>query len=100
MPVPDAGELLRLTLQVAANNHFPSMAVRQRNADLMASLRQRIRHAVYIVKENRTYDQVLGDLDVGNGDPQLTLLPEPISPNHHALARRFVTLDVSSIPRN
>jgi DNA-binding beta-propeller fold protein YncE len=93
MPVPDAGELARLTLQDAANNHFPSMAVRQRNADLMASLRERIRHVVYIVKENRTYDQVLGDLDVGNGDPQLTLLPEPISPNHHALARRFVTLD-------
>jgi DNA-binding beta-propeller fold protein YncE len=93
MPVPDASELLRLTLQVAANNHFPSMTVRQRNADMLASLRERIRHVVYIVKENRTYDQVLGDLDVGNGDPQLTLLPEPISPNHHALARRFVTLD-------
>ncbi len=93
MPVPDAGELLRLTLQVAANNHFPSMTIRRRNADLMVSLRERIRHVVYIVKENRTYDQVLGDLDVGNGDPQLTLLPEPISLNHHALARRFVTLD-------
>jgi hypothetical protein len=47
----------------------------------------------YIVKENRTYDQVLGDLEVGNGDPGLTLFPEPFTPNHHALARNFVTLD-------
>jgi DNA-binding beta-propeller fold protein YncE len=93
MPVPGPGELARLTLQVAANNHFPAMTDRQRNADVMASLRQRIRHVLYIVKENRTYDQVLGDLEIGNGDPQLTLLPEPISPNHHALARGFVTLD-------
>jgi hypothetical protein len=93
MPVPSPGELARLTLQVAANNHFPAMTDRQRNADVMASLRQHIRHVVYIVKENRTYDQVLGDLEIGDGDPQLTLLPEPISPNHHALAREFVTLD-------
>jgi DNA-binding beta-propeller fold protein YncE len=93
MPVPNASDLARLTLQVAANNNFPAMAVRQQNAGVMASLRERIRHVVYIVKENRTYDQVLGDLEVGNGDPHLTLLPEPISPNHHALARRFVTLD-------
>ena len=45
------------------------------------------------MKENRTYDQVLGDLPNANGDPKLTLLPRPISPNHHALAERFVTLD-------
>ena len=70
-----------------------ALAQRRPSEQLMAALRERIRHVVYIVKENRTYDQVLGDLEVGNGDPQLTLLPEPISPNHHALARRFVTLD-------
>jgi Phosphoesterase family len=93
MPLPDAAVLARLTLQVAANDHFPSMAARSRNAEVMAALRARIRHVVYIVKENRTYDQVLGDLELGNGDPQLVLLPEPISPNHHALARGFVTLD-------
>jgi DNA-binding beta-propeller fold protein YncE len=93
MPMPDARELARLTLQVAANDHFPSSVEQARNADLMAALCARIRHVVYIVKENRTYDQVLGDLEIGNGDPQLTLLPEPISPNHHALARAFVTLD-------
>ena len=49
--------------------------------------------SVFIVKENRSYDQVLGDLERGNGDPTLTSLPELISPNHHELARHFVTLD-------
>jgi DNA-binding beta-propeller fold protein YncE len=52
-----------------------------------------IRHVVYIIKENRTYDQVLGDLGLGNGDPALTLFGEKISPNHHKLAREFVLLD-------
>jgi DNA-binding beta-propeller fold protein YncE len=52
-----------------------------------------IEHVIYIVKENRTYDQVLGDLEIGNGDPSLTLFGEEISPNHHKLAREFVLLD-------
>jgi YVTN family beta-propeller protein len=52
-----------------------------------------IRHVFYIIKENRTYDQVLGDLGRGNGDPNLTLFGEAISPVHHQLAREFVTLD-------
>ena len=52
-----------------------------------------IKYVIYIVKENRTFDQVLGDLGRGNGDPSLCLFPEPITPNHHALARDFVTLD-------
>jgi hypothetical protein len=52
-----------------------------------------IRHVIYIMKENRTYDQVLGDLEVGNGDPSLCLFPEKITPNHHALAREFTLLD-------
>ena len=52
-----------------------------------------IKHVIYIVKENRTYDQVLGDLKPGNGDPALALFGEAITPNHHALARQFVTLD-------
>ena len=59
----------------------------------MNFLQSRIKHVVYIVKENRTYDQILGDLEVGNGDPSLTLFPEPLTPNHHALARQFVDLD-------
>ena len=52
-----------------------------------------IRHVIYIMKENRTYDQVLGDLEIGNGDPSLCLFPEKITPNHHALAREFTLLD-------
>ncbi|HBE17124.1 MAG TPA: hypothetical protein DEG17_08065 [Cyanobacteria bacterium UBA11149] len=52
-----------------------------------------IRHIFYIVKENRTYDQVLGDLERGNGDPNLTLFGRDITPNHHKLASDFVTLD-------
>ncbi len=59
----------------------------------MRSLRGKVHHVIYIVKENRSYDQVLGDLEKGNGDPKLAILPEPISPNHHQLARQFVTLD-------
>jgi DNA-binding beta-propeller fold protein YncE len=52
-----------------------------------------IKYVIYIIKENRTYDQVYGDLPQGNGDPQLCLFPEPITPNHHKLAREFVLLD-------
>ncbi len=52
-----------------------------------------IRHIFYIVKENRTYDQVLGDLGRGNGDPALTLFGRDVTPAHHSLAREFVTLD-------
>ena len=52
-----------------------------------------IRHVFYIIKENRTYDQVLGDLGRGNGDPNLTLFGEARAPIHHQLARDFVTLD-------
>ena len=52
-----------------------------------------IRHCIYVIKENRTYDQVLGDMHAGNGDPSLCLFPEKITPNEHALARQFVLLD-------
>ncbi len=52
-----------------------------------------IKYCIYIIKENRTYDQVLGDMKEGNGDPTICLFPEAITPNHHALAREFVLLD-------
>jgi hypothetical protein len=51
------------------------------------------KHVVYIIKENRTYDQVLGDLPEGNGEPSLCIFGERITPNHHKLAREFVLLD-------
>lgn len=52
-----------------------------------------LKHVIYIIRENRTYDQVLGDLPAGNGDPRLCLFPEHVTPNAHALAREFVLLD-------
>jgi len=52
-----------------------------------------IRYIFYIIKENRTYDQVLGDMKEGNGDPDLVLFGEKITPNQHAIAREFVLLD-------
>lgn len=93
MPMPTGGELAKLTWQVAKHNRFPKTIESDQNAATMEFLRSRIKHVIYVIKENRTYDQILGDLPIGNGDPKLTVFPEPISPNHHALARKFVTLD-------
>ena len=60
----------------------------------MRFLRQHIKHVIYIVKENRTFDQILGDLGNGsNGDNALTQFGESITPNFHRIARQFVTLD-------
>ncbi len=92
MPVPDAEALERLTETVAANNDFDAPQD-DRDAKTMAALRSRIKHVIYIIKENRTYDQILGDLGKGNGDPKLTMFGEKITPNFHRLAREFVDLD-------
>jgi len=57
-------------------------------------MKSKIKHVIYIVKENRTFDQVLGDLGNGsNGDPKLTQFGESLTPNYHSLAKNFVTLD-------
>ncbi|WP_029630661.1 bifunctional YncE family protein/alkaline phosphatase family protein [Zavarzinella formosa] len=52
-----------------------------------------IKHVIYIVKENRTYDQVFGDIPQGNGEAGLCLFPEAITPNHHKIVKQFVLLD-------
>ena len=52
-----------------------------------------IKYVFYLIKENRTYDQVLGDMPEGNGDPDLVLFGEKVTPNQHAIAREFVLLD-------
>jgi len=52
-----------------------------------------IKHVFYIIQENRTYDQVLGDIKEGNGDSSLVLFGEKVTPNHHAIAKEFVLLD-------
>jgi DNA-binding beta-propeller fold protein YncE len=51
------------------------------------------KHVIYVIKENRTYDQVFGDVKEGNGDPNLVLFGEEVTPNHHALARQFTLFD-------
>src|SRR5207245_1449370 len=52
-----------------------------------------IEHVFFIIKENRTYDQVFGDMPKGNGDPKLVFYGKDVTPNHHALADRYVLLD-------
>ena len=92
LPTPQPGQLAGLTEQVAANNNFSRVESASDKAT-MAALRSNIKHVIYVIKENRTYDQVLGDLDRGNGDPSLTEFGAATTPNLHALARNFVTLD-------
>lgn len=58
-----------------------------------ATGRSPIKHVIYIIKENRTYDQILGDLGVGDSDPSLVMYGEDITPNQHKLARQFGVLD-------
>jgi DNA-binding beta-propeller fold protein YncE len=93
---PTTEQLDRLTTQVAVNNRFYH-TVSAADAEVMAAVHRGVRHVIYIIKENRTYDQILGDLEVGNGDKSLAefgyTLEKPMTPNHHNLARAFVTLD-------
>ena len=88
-PIPDQATLSYLTAIVDANNNV----YRPATDAMMAFLHTKIKHIVYIQKENRTYDQVLGDLGQGNGDPRLTVFPEAVTPNFHQLARQFTNLD-------
>ncbi len=92
LPTPTAGELSNLTEDVIANDHFLRTLTPDQQST-MAALHANIHHIIYIVKENRTYDQILGDLEVGNGDPSIVQFPEANTPNFHAFARNFVDLD-------
>ena len=87
-----SAELKALTTEVTDDNHFGSEETPD-EAATMAAVHSGVRHVIYILKENRTYDQVLGDLGRGNGDPTLTLFSQAITPNQHNLANEFVTLD-------
>jgi YVTN family beta-propeller protein len=94
VPVPDRAALARYTRQVRTNNRFDG--ARGRDTAVVparAGDRSPIKHVIYIVKENRTYDQVFGSLGKGNGDPSLNLFGDESAPNHRRLARDFVTLD-------
>ncbi len=88
-----AAQFKALTAQVATNNRI-STKESASNAAVMAAVRQGIQHVIFVLKENRTFDEVLGDLDNGsNGDPALTQWGQAITPNLHQLAKTFVTLD-------
>jgi YVTN family beta-propeller protein len=93
LPVPAPSAYASLTAQVAMNNGW-NVASYTQDQQTMSFLKQNIKHVIYIVKENRTFDQILGDLGNGsNGDPALTIFGKRITPNLHALANDFVTLD-------
>jgi YVTN family beta-propeller protein len=91
-PVPAQSDLEHLTKQVADNNFYSANTADDRK--VMSFLHDHIKHVIYIIKENRTYDQILGDLANGsNGDPSLVQFGQSITPNFHAIASQFVTLD-------
>jgi hypothetical protein len=92
LATPSGTELDTLTALVAVNNHL-NAAESDADAAIMAAVRKGVQHVIFVIKENRTYDQILGDLPVGNGDPDLTEFGQAITPNQHKLATKFVTLD-------
>ena len=102
--IPGIGQLGAYTVAVSQNNRLPlasstgAAAIARRNATARAIPERPgepslIKHVVYIIRENRTYDQVLGDLGRGDGDTSLVMYGRDITPNTHALAEQFVTLD-------
>jgi YVTN family beta-propeller protein len=105
IPTPDGKTLATYTARVADNNRAAyALAGLPRSAGAAASgqpvpvplrpgERSVFEHVIYIIKENRTYDQVFGDVPQGNGDPSLVQFGEKVTPNHHKLAREFVLLD-------
>jgi hypothetical protein len=86
--LPDAPGLKVLTARVLANNNLAKTAPAK---NPLAGVP--IKHVIYIVKENRTYDQVLGDVPRGNGDPSMVMFGKDVTPNQHAFVNRFVLLD-------
>jgi YVTN family beta-propeller protein len=93
--VPDATTLATDTARVRANDLFdvphtvpPGSVIPSGPGDTSP-----ITHVIYVMKENRTYDQVLGDLGKGNGDPSLAIYGQNVTPNQHELSSRFVTFD-------
>ncbi len=89
VPVPDDATLARGLAIVLANVPSPTAAPR----GTVVRGGGPLRHVIYVIKENRTYDQVLGDLPQANGDPKLALFGANVTPNQHALAERFGILD-------
>ncbi len=94
VPLPTPKELKEYTAQVRHNNRWDGSQKMENNHAIPApGGTSPIKHVLYIIKENRTYDQVFGDLPQGNGDTSLVLFGRNISPNHHKLAETFVLFD-------
>jgi YVTN family beta-propeller protein len=98
--VPDARRLARYTRQVMEDNDFgEGSSVRHTDETAGSPVPRRlggkspIKHVFYFIKENRTYDQILGDMPRGNGAPSLALFGKQVTPNHHAISEEFVLLD-------
>jgi YVTN family beta-propeller protein len=96
---PDAVQLKAYTKQVYSNTPFNDKKAVLAEGEAGNPVPRRagdkspIKHVFYIIKENRTYDQVLGDMPKGNGDKSLCLFGAEVTPNHHAIANDFVLLD-------
>jgi YVTN family beta-propeller protein len=102
VPVPRAKDLPALTRQVLDNYRYPLLAETRlpaRPDQPPRPIPERVgepsvfEHVIYIIKENRTYDQVLGDVPEGNGHPSLCIFGANITPNQHKLVREFLLLD-------
>jgi YVTN family beta-propeller protein len=95
VPIPDDKTLAGYTRQVIANTPVPRPVkdLSKDQVDVLTSAFGKIKHVIYIIKENRTYDQVFGDMPQGNGDPSVTMFGEKVTPNHHAIAKEWVLLD-------
>jgi YVTN family beta-propeller protein len=100
--IPHGRELAKETAQVLENGRIArikqaSQPARKGQAPVPVPARAGepsvFQHVLYVLKENKTYDQVFGDISRGNGDSNLCVYPDNITPNHHALALRYVLLD-------
>jgi YVTN family beta-propeller protein len=97
--VPDEKQLAAYTATVYRNCPYSDKILTQVPSEHKTAIPTKvgdpspIKHIIYIIKENRTYDQVFGAMKEGNGDPALVMFGEDVTPNHHKLAREFVLLD-------
>ncbi len=95
IPVPTGNTLATLTRKVLDNaplGERASVPVKEREI-VQREVFSKIKHVIYVVRENRTYDQVMGDAAQGNGDPNLTIFGADTTPNGHKLADEFTLLD-------